>query len=45
MVDELPDTAMPMRAAPVLPGAAATIGLLLLLVAHRVLNDRGVARR
>jgi hypothetical protein len=44
-VDELPDTAMPTPAAPFLPGAAATIGLLLLVVAHRMLRHRGFAPR
>jgi hypothetical protein len=45
VVDELPDTAMPTPVTPVLPGAGATIGLLLLVVAYRVLGDRGFARR
>lgn len=39
-VDELPDSAMSMPE-PVLPGAASALGILLLLVGHRIMRDRG----
>lgn len=42
VVAELPDTAVP---EPVMPGMGAALGILLLLVAHRWLRERGAAAR